>query len=68
MIRRTEPTRGLLQGGRYTNADHTDIRRTFARVREQMLDFTSAYRMLSHHYPTSYALKRAAEIALRKTK
>lgn len=66
MIRRTEPTKSLLQGCSYTNSDHTDIRATFKRVRETAEDFANAYRLLSHHYPTQYAVKRAAEIALRK--
>lgn len=67
MIRRTEPTRSLLQGCTYVSAANTDIRATFNRVRETAEDFANAYRLLSHHYPTQYAIKRAAEIALRKT-
>ena len=67
MIRRTEPTKSLLQGCRYTNADHTDIRATFQRVRETAEDFRNAYRLLAQHHPTTYAIQRAAEIALRKT-
>jgi hypothetical protein len=66
VIRRTEPTRSLLQGCEYVNADHTDIRATFKRVRETAEDFTNAYRLLAQHYPAQYAVKRAAEIALRK--
>lgn len=66
-MKRTEPTKSLLQGGAYVNADHTDIRQTFKRAREAAEDFANAYRMLAHHYPTQYAIKRAAEIALRKT-
>jgi len=66
VIRRTEPTKSLLQGCSYTNSDHTDIRKTFKRVRETAEDFTNAYRLLAQHYPTQYAVKRAAEIALRK--
>lgn len=62
MIRRTEPTRSLLQGGRYVNADHTDIRQTFARVREQAVDFAAVYRFLAAHYPRHVALQRAKEI------
>lgn len=66
MIRRTEPTRSLLQGGTYVNAVSTDIRQTFKKARETAEDFRNAYRLLSQHYPTTYALQRAAEIALRK--
>ena len=66
MIRRTEPTRSLLQGCEYVNSDHTDIRATFQRVRETAEDFRNAYRLLAQHYPTTYAIQRAAEIALRK--
>jgi hypothetical protein len=68
MIRRTEPTKSLLEGCSYTNADHTDIRATFKRVRETAEDFANAYRLLSQHYPATYSLQRAAELALRKTK
>jgi hypothetical protein len=60
--RRTEPTRGLLQGGKYTNADHTDIRKTFARARSAVVDFGDVYRFLLQHYPRPYALQRAVEI------
>jgi hypothetical protein len=66
MIRRTEPTKSLLQGCSYTNSDHTDIRATFKKARETAEDFRNAYRLLAQHYPTQYAFKRAAEIALRK--
>lgn len=62
--RRTEPTKSLLQGGRYVNADHTDIRKTFARVREQTVDFAAVYRFLAAHYPRHVALQRAKEIVL----
>ena len=68
MIRRTEPTRSLLQGCTYVSAANTDIRATFRRVRETAEDFANAYRLLSQHYPTTYSLQRAAELALRKTK
>ena len=60
--RRTEPTRSLLQGGRYVSSVHTDIRATFARAREQAVDFADVYRFLVQHYPRPYALARAAEI------
>lgn len=66
MIRRTEPTRSLLQGCTYVSAANTDIRATFQRVREAAEDFRNAYRLLAQHHPTQYAIKRAAEIALRK--
>jgi len=32
-MKRTEPTRSLLQGGPYTKADHTDLRARFAAIR-----------------------------------
>jgi hypothetical protein len=66
MIRRTEPTKSLLQGCKYTDSDHTDIRATFKKARETAEDFRNAYRLLAQHYPTQYAVKRASEIALRK--
>ncbi len=62
MIRRTEPTKSLLQGCTYVSAANTDIRATFQRVRETAEDFANAYRLLSQHYPRSYALQRAVEI------
>lgn len=65
-MKRTEPTVSLLKGGTYAPSWNTDIRQTFKRARETAEDFTNAYRMLAHHYPTQYAIKRAAEIALRK--
>ena len=34
--RRTEPSVSLLQGKPYVNKDNSDIRVTFARVREQL--------------------------------
>ncbi len=33
--KRTEPTRSLLQGAPYTNANNTDIRVRFERIRQQ---------------------------------
>lgn len=62
MIRRTEPTRSLLQGGRYVSADKTDIRKTFERARGAVVDFSDVYRFLLQHYPRPYALQRAVEI------
>jgi hypothetical protein len=62
MMRRTEPTRSLLEGGIYTRSWNTDIRATFARAREQAVDFADVYRFLRQHYPRPYALARAAEI------
>lgn len=32
-MKRTEPTRSLLQGGPYTKADHTDLRARFEAIR-----------------------------------
>lgn len=60
--RRTEPTRSLLEGGRYVDSWNTDIRKTFARAREQSIDFAAVYRFLCQHYPRTYALARAKEI------
>lgn len=34
--KRTEPTRSLLQGAKYTPAANTDIRKRFAQMREQL--------------------------------
>jgi hypothetical protein len=34
--KRTEPTRGLLQGGPYTPAIHTDLRALFKRIRTEL--------------------------------
>jgi hypothetical protein len=34
-LKRTIPSRSLLQGMPYTNKDHTDIRRLFDRVRAE---------------------------------
>ena len=64
--RRTEPTRSLLQGSTYAPSWNTDIRKTFARAREQAIDFAAVYRFLAAHYPRTYALKRAKEITLNK--
>lgn len=61
-MKRTEPTKSLLQGGTYVNADHTDIRKTFALARQKAVDFADVYRFLRQHYPRPYALARAAEI------
>lgn len=65
-MKRTEPTRSLLQGGAYTVSWNTDIRETFQRARDTAGDFAAAYRLLAKHHPTQYSFKRATEIAWRK--
>ncbi|CAB4126099.1 hypothetical protein UFOVP73_24 [uncultured Caudovirales phage] len=63
MIRRTDPTKSLLDGMPYRPSWDIDIRRTFAAARGQAQDFACVYQLFRHHHPRTYSFLRDIEIS-----